>query len=210
MQIVCYEVVGNDIKVGFKNNNFVVYGMIGVELTSGLTKNQIIQKVYEKCKSAIEYESNQTVHAIIGEGLTGESFTPAPPKATTVAISGEEQLILSDSILYQNYTVEVKDNYGELFNGGVSWTLEEAINGIVIDEGVLTIDPVKVTKSTALNINATCNGVIGKFEVKVILATDIPFTETEILKQRLLQAEADNLTTLEALAEVYEMLLALQ
>lgn len=39
---------------------------------------------------------------------------------------------------------------------------------------------------------------------------DYPKSEIEQLKEQIKQAEADNLTTLEALAEVYEMLLDLQ
>ena len=39
---------------------------------------------------------------------------------------------------------------------------------------------------------------------------DLPKAGSDILEERITQAEADNLTTLEALAEVYEMLLALQ
>ena len=53
MQIVKYEEQENSILVGFKKHNFVVYGMIGK--IEGLTKEQHLQKLYEQCKSAIDY-----------------------------------------------------------------------------------------------------------------------------------------------------------
>jgi hypothetical protein len=56
-------------------------------------------------------------------------------------------------------------------------------------------------------IQTQINGIIAAHDPTPIPA---PKTEIEILQQKLVQAEADNLTTLEALAEVYEMILSMQ
>lgn len=47
-------------------------------------------------------------------------------------------------------------------------------------------------------------------EPHVPILADLPRTEFDTINLKLEQAKADNLTTLEALAEVYEMLLTLQ
>jgi hypothetical protein len=76
IKIVKYIESETDYKVGFKEDNFIVYGMIGKEVTSGFSRKQIIQKIYEQCYSALEYEKTRETHSISGDGLDGEGFMP--------------------------------------------------------------------------------------------------------------------------------------
>ena len=113
MQIVKYEEQENSILVGFKKHNFVVYGMIGK--IEGLTKEQHLQKLYEQCKSAIDYEEERYLqgksNSILTE-LEGEEFVPEEPKPLSLVAD------------FNSLTGKVLDQYRKLYSIDVIFSIE--------------------------------------------------------------------------------------
>ena len=84
MKVVKYEIDKNILTVGFAENDFIVYTQLAYNATK--TKQELLQKAYEQCKSAIDYEKTQEEHAFEWDGKGGEDFTPALPKAKSIEL----------------------------------------------------------------------------------------------------------------------------
>lgn len=154
MQIVKYEVNDDLLIVGFKEMNFVVYSQI--PYYSGLTKQQLLQKAYEQCKHAIDYEKTQTKHSFEWDGVDGEEFVPEPPKAKIVELTADRyshQFELGQETVEIVLSVKVQDQYGEAHDGTVQFV---TTLGSVTDN-ILTIP--KVDVFTKVEVTAICDGV---------------------------------------------------
>jgi len=151
LKVVKYETDKNILTVGFAEDNFIVYTQLANDTT--LTKQELLQKAYEQCKSAIDYEKTQEEHAFEWDGKGGEDFTPALPKAKSIELildklyvqfeAGQEtaEIVLS---------ANVKDQYGETYDGAVQFatTLGSVVGNILTIPKVDVFTKVEVTASS--------------------------------------------------------------
>lgn len=191
IKIIKYEVGENDINVGFKKYNFVVYGSIGKELVEGLTKKKILQKVYEICKESIDYEldrynkglSNSIIYEETEED-NFEEFIPEESKVVDVVFEIEQ----SDLTLTEPLSIELeavlKNQYNEIINYNVNFSSSEGH----IEGNVLTLEPVE--EYTEIEVTAYYNNIKN---VKIIRlcpyeATQ-PTNEIDVLNNRIAKLE---------------------
>lgn len=126
LQIVDYQQNATTIMVGFKKHNFVVYGQIGI--IEGYTKEQHLQKLYEQCKLAIDYETERYIQGkpnSIVTDLEGEEFIPELPKLKTLKLLVDKSYIQfeegQEHVIVQLSTL-AKDQYGEDIDTNISIT----------------------------------------------------------------------------------------
>ena len=117
LEYINYEVKENSILVGFKKENFVVYGEIGK--VEGYTKEQYLQKIYEQIKDSLDYEmgrfENDLPNSIVTD-LDGEEFIPSEPKAKSIKLimdSDPIQFNENDESIDREFTVVILDQYGD-------------------------------------------------------------------------------------------------
>lgn len=139
LQIIDYQETEATVLVGFKKHNFAVYGQIGK--IEGFTKEQHLQKLYEQCKSAIDYETeryNQGKPNSIVTDLEGEEFIPELPKIKTLQLTVDKSHIQFEEG-QENEVVQLstitKDQYGEDFDIDVIYSSNIGI----IQNNTLTI-----------------------------------------------------------------------
>lgn len=207
--IIKYEELENDINVGFRKHNFIVYGSIAKELVKGLSKNQILQKVYEIIKPSMDYEterynqglSNSIVDNIEIEEV--EEFIPEPSKVVKIEFSVDKSVVNFDSEGNSqeiNLSSTLINQYGEK----IIDTVEYSITHGAIKDNVLIVD--SVVEPTEIDITATY-GNVSKSE-KVMLypyAEPIPPEPTEEeLKNKELEQQLTGLQS--AMAELTMMM----
>jgi len=120
---VKYEIDKNILTVGFAENDFIVYTQLAYDATK--TKQELLQKAYEQCKSAIDYEKTQTEHAFAWDGIGGEEFTPSSPKAKSIQFTVDKSFVQFEA---NQETAEialftdVKDQYGDNYIGNIEFS----------------------------------------------------------------------------------------
>lgn len=163
MQIVKYEVNKDILTVGFKEYDFVVYAQVSYD--ENKTKDELLQLAYIQAKPSIEYEKTLDEHSFVTEE-GGEEFTPEPPKPTKLDVN------------FDSLTGKVLDQYGNVFDGEVIFTIESDVARI--EDGIIVED--EVEEDTEYKIIASYNDLIVQ-ENRIIY----PFTpnETDILKNEI-------------------------
>lgn len=122
MKIVKYEIDKNILTVGFAENDFIVYTQLAYNATK--TKQELIQKAYEQCKSAIDYEKTQMEHAFEWDGKGGEDFTPALPKAKSIELILDKSYVqfeANQETAEIALSADVKDQYGDNYIGNIEF-----------------------------------------------------------------------------------------
>lgn len=186
IQVINYRETDNSITTGFKKYNFVVYGEIGI--IEGFTKEQYLQKLYEQCKSSIDYETeryNQGSPNSIVTDLEGEEFIPEEPKLRILKLllgkeyvefeEGEESIDVHLSII-------TKDQYNEDIEVEVNITSSLG----EIEDNVLIVP--QASEYTEIEIMAKANGIS---DIKTIGV--YPYVEPEPSRMELLQNEVEGL-----------------
>lgn len=162
MQIIKYELLENDILIGFRKENFVVYGNIGIDRTNGLTKQQIIQKVYEEVKHSIDYETTRFISGLSNsitinetdENFIGENFIPELPKLNHFElITDTEHLRFYENDISKTIDLYVmaKDQYGEDFVCDVVYTttLGNIVNNVLTVENPKNQAEITITATSS-------------------------------------------------------------
>lgn len=172
MKIVKYEIDKNILTVGFAEDNFIVYTQLAYDNTK--TKQELLQKAYEQCKSAIDYEKTQTEHAFTWDGKGGEDFTPALPKAKSI------ELILDKSYMQFEagqetaeiaLSADVKDQYGDNYIGNIEFSTTYGN----ISENTLIIP--SVTEYTEVVIAAEIEGISDTKTIQLF-----PYIEPQVIQ----------------------------
>ena len=172
MKVVKYEIDKNILTVGFAENDFIVYTQLAYDNTK--TKQELLQKAYEQCKPAIDYEKTQAEHAFAWDGKDGEDFTPALPKAKSI------ELILDKSFVQFEanqetaeivLSVEVQDQYGEVYDGAVQFSTTYGN----ISENTLIIP--SVTEYTEVVIAAEIEGISDTKTIQLF-----PYIEPQVIQ----------------------------
>ncbi|ASN72267.1 hypothetical protein 10S12_5 [uncultured Caudovirales phage] len=109
MQIIEYKIEGNILTVGFKEDNFVVYSQIAHD--NEKSKQELLQKAYEQCKSSIDYEKTLEEHSITTD-KEGEEFIPQGPYASKLEID------------FNSLTGKVLDQYNDLYSPDIIFCIE--------------------------------------------------------------------------------------
>lgn len=120
MKVVKYETDKNVLTVGFAEDNFIVYTQLAYDNTK--TKQELLQKAYEQCKSAIDYEKTQEEHAFEWDGIGGEKFIPESPNAKIVELIADRyfhQFEIGQETAEIVLSVEVQDQYGDNYIGNI-------------------------------------------------------------------------------------------
>lgn len=155
LQIIEYKQTEAFITVGFRKYNFVVYGTMGI--IEEYTKEQYLQKLYEQCKNAIDYEAERYLAGksnSITTNLEGEEFIPELPKIKIITLTTDTHYVQFEEEQHE-ITIELGttlyDQYGENIEGDV---ILEADYGS-IENSILTIP--RVQTSLTINITARAN-----------------------------------------------------
>ena len=169
-----YEIDKNILTVGFAENDFIVYTQLAYDNTK--TKQELLQKAYEQCKSAIDYEKTQEEHAFEWDGVGGEEFVPEPHNAKIVELIADRyshQFELGQETVEIVLSVEVQDQYGEAYDGAVQFaTTLGSVAG-----NILTIP--KVDVFTKVEVTASSGGVEDTKELFIY-----PYVEPQIVDER--------------------------
>lgn len=172
MKVVKYEIDKNILTVGFAENNFIVYTQLAYDATK--TKQELLQKAYEQCKSAIDYEKTQEEHAFEWDGKGGEEFVPEPPNAKIVELIADRysyQFEIGQETAEIVLSVEVQDQYGEVYDGAVQFaTTLGSVAG-----NILTIP--KVDVFTKVEVTASSGGVEDTKELFIY-----PYVEPQVIQ----------------------------
>lgn len=187
MQTIHYKEKENSISVGFKKHNFVVFGEIGI--TEEYTKEQYIQKLYEQCKSSLDYETERYLegksNSIVTEEI-GDEFIPEEPKLKTLKL-----LVYKDYVQFEEERDKVdiylstitKDQYGE--------DIEVEINIIstvgVIEDNVLTISTIE--EFAEITVTAVVEDIIDSKIIKVYPYEEPMPDKIDILGNRIADVE---------------------
>lgn len=177
IQIIKYEELENDINVGFRKHNFIVYGSIGKEEVEGLSRKEILQKVYEIIKPSLDYETNRynqglsnsivdnsSIYGTEEEPIEPEEFIPEPSKVVELILNvdrnyiefnqaGDNEQINIETGLINQYgevvidSVELSVDYGTIINNKL---ILEPINEP--REIVLTASYGNISKSININL----------------------------------------------------------
>ena len=185
MKVVKYEIDKNILTVGFAENDFIVYTQLAYNATK--TKQELLQKAYEQCKSAIDYEKTQEEHAFEWDGKGGEDFTPALPKAKSI------ELILDKSYVQFEagqetaeiaLSADVKDQYGDNYIGNIEFS---TIYGN-ISENTLIIP--SVTEYTEAVIAAEIEGISNIKTIQLFPYVESQIVDEHVDKEIIAMAEA--------------------
>lgn len=201
--IVKYEESENNINVGFRKYDFIVYGSIGKELVKGLSKKKVLQRVYEMVKPSIDYETErfdkQLSNSIVDKSdLKGkEKFAPEESKVAEIICSCDKSNISfnkagDDEVITLNS--KLIDQYGEEISGDVVYSSSHgAIEGNTVV--LKSIDsPMEVTIisqynniSTKLRVNVNpykpVEKKVSNEEIKILaLEIKVKNLEKELLR----------------------------
>lgn len=188
MKIIKYKVGETTIEVGFKKYNFVVYGQIGIK--EGYEKQDYIQKIYEQCKEAIDYEEDRYLsgksNSILfvekeledsEEPEQFEEFSPSPASTAKLELIADRMIIQfmdgseSETVELSNI---IKDQYGETMNLEVNYSTSFGS----VDRNILTIP--KVDEEIIINISATINNLIDIKNISIHPEIISPKIEEEV------------------------------
>lgn len=173
MKVVKYEINKNILTVGFGEDSFAVYTQLAYDNTK--TKQELLQKAYEQCKSAIDYEKTQAEHAFEWDGKSGEDFTPAIPKAKTIELSVDKSYVQFEA--NEGGTAEialftdVKDQYGDNYIGNIEFSTTYGN----ISENTLIIP--SVTEYTEVVIAAEIEGISDTKTIQLF-----PYIEPQVVQ----------------------------
>ena len=168
MQIIEYEVKKSILTVGFKEDNFAVYAQVTYD--DNKTKEELLQLAYIQARPSIKYEKTLNEHSFATEEV-GEEFIPELPKPTNLDVN------------FDSLTGKVLDQYGDVFDGEVIFTIDSDVARI--EDGTIVEDVVE--EDTEYKIIASYNDLVIQ-ESRVIYPlspneTDILKNEIEELKQ---------------------------
>ena len=200
MQVIKYETNKNILTVGFKDidtagNNFVVYTQIHTDSTK--TKQELCQQAYEQCRSAIDFEKTQTEHGLITDE-TGDEFTPEVSKAITIEINGQNVIQSNNTTVTSQYTAMVKNQYDEVLNDTVTWSIEPAVENVSINAaGLISVGIITADKDIALKV--TCGDINNTLNVKIL--------KPQVIKE---SVDDDKVAMAEALIDLNTRLKALE
>ena len=197
MQIVKYEIIKKILIIGFKESNFVVYSQIVYDTL--LTKEELLQNAYIQCKNAIEYEKTQVDHSFVTDEI-GEEFAPDIPKTAKVVFDNigirNYFSCLQTGDLTQQFIAKAYDQYGDIINKDIVFTLDNTPVNVALSDGLLTIG--QVDNDYDLILTANCEGVtltlpiyIRKYVEPVIDNTLSQIDEIEATLTDLVQVLAD-------------------
>lgn len=209
IQISKYEELENDINVGFRKHNFVVYGSIAKELVQGLTKNEILQKVYEIIKHSMDYEINRynlgLPNSIIDntEIEEVEEFIPEPSNVVKIELNLSKNNIYFDNI-GNTESINIETILINQYNEVVNDILDINTSYGTIENDILTVEP--TVEPMEVSVTATY-GNISKTK-KVMLYPYVepipPEPTEEELKIQSLEMELQGLQS--AMAELTMMM----
>lgn len=128
IQVVEYKINNNNLLVGFKVDNFVVYSQVAYD--ENKTKNELLQLAYQKCKKAIDYEKTLSQHSFVIEE-EGEEFIPENPKPAKLVID------------FNNLTGKVLDQYGDIYSEEVEFSIEGTDKIVLSDNGITIVDEIE-------------------------------------------------------------------
>ena len=209
IQIVEYKETNNDIIIGFRKYSFLVYGMIEKKKALGLTKNRIIQMVYEDIKHSIDYEtlryeSGQSNSIITDK--TGEEFVPDIPIVKTVILNLDKyniQFEQNQGSTMITLSSVIKDQYKNNIRANVVYSTEIGI----IQGNILTVSSVTDT------INFTVTARIGEEVSDKKIVTLNPYleikeepSEIEILRQEQMESNTKIATELTSVKKTLSIL----
>jgi len=197
LKVVKYETDKNVLTVGFAEDNFIVYTQLAYDTT--LTKQELLQKAYEQCKSAIDYEKTQEEHAFEWDGKGGEEFIPPSPKAKSIELILDKSYVqfeANQETAEIALSADVKDQYGEAYDGVVQFV---TTLGSVTDN-ILTIP--KVDVFTKVEVTAICDGVEDTKELFIY-----PYVEPQIVDEHV---DEEILAMAEAIIDLDSRLSALE
>ena len=172
MKVVKYETDKNVLTVGFAEDNFIVYTQLAYDNTK--TKQELLQKAYEQCKSATDYEKTQEEHAFEWDGEVGEDFTPALPKAKSIELILDElyvQFEAGQETAEIALSADVKDQYSDNYIGNIEFsTTYGNISGNTL------IIP-SVTEYTEVVITAEIEGISDTKTIRLF-----PYVEPQVIQ----------------------------
>ncbi len=172
MKVVKYETDKNILTVGFAEDNFIVYTQLAHDNTK--TKQELLQKAYEQCKSAIDYEKTQEEHAFEWDGKGGEEFIPPSPKAKSVELILDKSYVqfeANQETAEIALSADVKDQYGDNYIGNIEFSTTYGN----ISENTLIIP--SVTEYTEVVITAEIEGIS---DIKTIQL--FPYVEPQVIQ----------------------------
>lgn len=172
MKVVKYEIDKNILTVGFAESNFIVYTQLANDTT--LTKQELLQKAYEQCKSAIDYEKTQEEHAFEWDGVGGEEFVPESPNAKIVELIADRyfhQFEIGQETVEIALSADVKDQYDETYDGAVQFATTYGN----ISENTLIIP--SVTEHTEVVITAEIEGISDTKTIQLF-----PYIEPQVIQ----------------------------
>ena len=172
MKVVKYEIDKDILTVGFAESNFIVYTQLANDTT--LTKQELLQKAYEQCKSAIDYEKTQEEHAFEWDGVGGEEFVPESPNAKIVELIADRyfhQFEIGQETVEIALSADVKDQYDETYDGAVQFATTYGN----ISENTLIIP--SVTEHTEVVITAEIEGISDTKTIQLF-----PYIEPQVIQ----------------------------
>lgn len=142
IEIIKFERSKNDILIGYRENNRVVYSSV----PANLSDEQAKQKGYEQVRDALIYENTLEVPSIDGTKLKAiETFEPQIPIPIKISIQGEKKFVFVDDShsVDLNYVVIVHDQYGDIYSEHVK--TETILNESYTHEVSATVDDIVKT-----------------------------------------------------------------
>lgn len=127
MQIVKYDVQGNILEVGFREDDFVVYTQIVYDKNK--SKEELLQLAYIQAKSSIDYERTLQKHSFTTEEK-GEEFIPEESRPTKLEID------------FYSLKGKVLDQYGGIYSTDIEFSIE-GTDKARIENDVIIEDEVK-------------------------------------------------------------------
>lgn len=191
LQVIEYKQENSIISAAFKKYNFIVYAQMGV--IEGFTKEQYLQRLYEQCKSSIDYETeryNQGLPNSIISDKEGVEFIPETPQVKSIRLIVNDHHIqfeeVQESVLVELVT-NLKDQYGYNIESEIS------INATygTITENTLTIQ--KVDEYTEVLVTAKVNDITDTATIHVYpyeeLKPSMEQVRIQELEQQLLEVQ---------------------
>lgn len=161
IEIVKFERRENEVEIGFRQGNAVVYASV----PSGLTDDEAKQKAYEQATSALEYEQTRDMPSFTidnevdekGNVIEFEKFIPAEPTVKEITIHGERHIAFTDDSPSKTieFVASAIDQYGDPIETEFNWT--------GADNGGLTVENVDGT----YEVSAAAGGVTESITVAV-------------------------------------------
>lgn len=179
IRYIDYKEDNQKVSVGFVKRNFVVYSQIAKD--EKLSKEDTLQKLYEKVKTSIDYENKlyeSNMENSIKTEKVGEEFIPEKAKAIKLIVD------------FQDLKGKVIDQYGELYSEDVLFIIENTnkayIEGNKIIEEEVETDTKYILSATYEGLKESIERTISAREISTeeivinIVNRQIEFTREEI------------------------------